>query len=72
MAKGKSKSEKKGLFVRIKKYLRAVRNEVRKVTWPTKTELKNNTIVVLGITFFVAVVTGIFDIFMRQVVLTWL
>lgn len=64
--------EKQGVFTRIKRYFRGVRNELKKVTWPTKTELKNYTIVVVVLTLIIALVTGLFDVFMRQVVLTWL
>ena len=48
-AKAASKSkkgEKPGLIARAKKYLSSVRSEMRRVTWPSKKELRNYSIAV--------------------------
>lgn len=45
------KKEKAGLFT----FLRGVRQELRKVVWPTKEELTTDTIVVLVCVIFFAV-----------------
>lgn len=51
----------KGFFEGIKKYLREVRAELRKVNWPNKKELISYTTVVLVTVFGVAVFIGLVD-----------
>ncbi|HOP08198.1 MAG TPA: preprotein translocase subunit SecE [candidate division Zixibacteria bacterium] len=46
---------------KIKKYLREVVAELRKVTWPTKDELIGSTIVTIVVSFIVAIFIGIVD-----------
>lgn len=43
------------------KYLRESREELRKVSWPSRQETRNNTLLVIGISIFVAVFLGLFD-----------
>ncbi len=43
-------------------YFREAREELRKVAWPTWLETRNNTLLVLGISIFVAVFLGVADI----------
>ena len=46
---------------RIRKYLRDVWVEMGKVTWPTRDELKESTLVVIVATFFVTVFIFLID-----------
>jgi len=53
-------------FARLTRFLREVRAELRKVTWPTKQELIANTIVVLVSVFFAAALIWVIDSFLTQ------
>ena len=46
----------KGFFTRIGKYFRDTRSELKKVVWPSKADVKTNTIVVLVTVAIAAVV----------------
>jgi preprotein translocase subunit SecE len=46
---------------KIKKFLKEVLAELRKVTWPTKEELIGSTIVTVVVSLVVAVFIGIVD-----------
>ena len=48
--------------------LDGVSSEIKKVTWPTRTETRNLTIVVIGISVFVGGVLGIVDLVLVQFV----
>jgi preprotein translocase subunit SecE len=48
-------------FDRTKVFLREVKLEMKKVTWPTKAQVKNYTVVVIVASFALAVVIGIWD-----------
>ena len=39
----------KGFFARIGKYFRDTRSEMKKVVWPSKKQVVNNTLVVLAV-----------------------
>lgn len=43
-------------------YLREAREELRKVSWPRWPETRNNTLLVIGISLFVAVFLGLLDL----------
>lgn len=47
-------------------YFRGVRSEMRKVTWPSKKELINYTIVVLVMVIFCAAVIGLMDFVFKR------
>ena len=53
----KNKTNKGGLFA----YLRGVRQELKKVVWPTREELTSNTIVVFAVCIFFAVAFWLID-----------
>ena len=42
-------------------YLKGTRTELRSVNWPTKKQTMNSTMLVVGISLFVAMVLGFFD-----------
>ncbi len=46
---------------KIKKFLKEVVAELRKVTWPTKDELIGSTIVTIVVSMIVAIFVGIVD-----------
>ncbi len=45
----------------IAKYLKETRAELRKVSWPTRQEVLNLTLIVVGFTIFMAALLGIID-----------
>jgi preprotein translocase subunit SecE len=47
---------------RIISYFRESQEELKKVAWPTWLETRNNTLLVIGISLFVALVLGLADI----------
>ena len=53
---------------KIKKFLKEVVAELRKVTWPTKDELIGSTIVTIVVSSIVAVFIGIVDQILTYVV----
>ena len=52
----KNKSEN-----RIVQYLRDTWFELKKVSWPTRTEAINLTVIVIAVTTFLAIVLGLMD-----------
>lgn len=46
---------------KVMRFLREVKAEMKKVVWPTKNELINNTIVVFVTVLIVSAIIGIFD-----------
>jgi preprotein translocase subunit SecE len=46
----------------IKKFFRGVVSELKKVTWPSRKELMNTTMVVLAFILIFSVVVGIIDL----------
>jgi len=48
-------------FLQLSKFLRDVRQEMRKVVWPSKRQTINYTIVVVFAVFFVAALTAVTD-----------
>lgn len=53
--------EKKGFFANLNQYFSDVRAELHKVTWPTKEDIIRYTLIVLGFSFFFAIVLGGLD-----------
>ena len=47
------------MLEKVKKFLNETRVEMRKVTWPTRQELKDSTKIVIVATFIVTVFIGI-------------
>ncbi|NJN93118.1 MAG: preprotein translocase subunit SecE [Anaerolineales bacterium] len=45
----------------VVRYLKETRAELRKVAWPTRDETKNLTIIVVSVTFAMAVFLGLLD-----------
>jgi preprotein translocase subunit SecE len=53
-------------MARLTRFLREVKSELKKVTWPNKKELTANTIVVLVSVFFAAALIWVIDNFFTQ------
>lgn len=53
---------------RAKVFLSETRTELKKVTWPTRQELRESTIVVIVSTFIVTVFIGVVDQVLSQIV----
>ena len=51
---------------RIVRYVRESRDELRKVIWPTRSETVRHTLLVIGISVFVAIFLGIADWFFSK------
>ena len=49
------------MFEKIKQFFSETRVEMRKVTWPTRDELKESTKIVIVATFVVTMFIGIID-----------
>jgi preprotein translocase subunit SecE len=56
----KTATEKKGENAIIR-YLRETWFELRKVSWPTRSEAINLTVIVVAVTTFLALVLGVMD-----------
>ena len=63
------KSSGGGIFEPVREYLRETMGELRKVHWPTRTEARNLTIVVLVVTFLMAAFLGLFDLLFERLIL---
>jgi preprotein translocase subunit SecE len=59
------------MFKKIFKFLREVRLEMKKVTWPTRKEVTGSTTVVIVTVIIVAIYLGIVDNILQQAML-WL
>lgn len=65
-ATGKSKPN---LWLRITKYFREVRMELRKVAWPSRKEVVNYTIVVIVAVLIVAAFIGVVDFVVSRILI---
>jgi preprotein translocase subunit SecE len=57
----KSVSEKKSGDNAIVRYFRETWFELRRVSWPTRSEAGNLTLIVIAVTTFLAIVLGLMD-----------
>lgn len=60
-AKSKAKKSESTIFGGIARYFGAVRTEMRRVTWPSKKELRNFTVVVCASLIVVGIVIAALD-----------
>ena len=49
------------MFERLVKFIREVRNEMRRVSWPSRDEVRESTTVVIVMVLILAVFIGIVD-----------
>jgi len=59
-AKSSAKNQKKQPN-KVAKYFKDLKSEFKKVTWPTKKQVINNTLVVIGFILFFGIFVGVFD-----------
>ena len=57
-----------GVVTRIREFTNEVLAEFRKVTWPTRAELVNSTVVVIAVTVVLAFFLGGVDVVLARVV----
>jgi preprotein translocase subunit SecE len=57
-----------GFVTRVREFVQEVLLEFRRVTWPTRQELINSTVVVLALTLIVAFFLGGVDIGLSKIV----
>ncbi|MCL2088353.1 MAG: preprotein translocase subunit SecE [Oscillospiraceae bacterium] len=55
-------TKKKGIPAKITQFFSELKNEVKKVVWPSKAQIKNNTLVVLTMMSIMAVFIALLDI----------
>lgn len=53
--------KKENVFKRFGKWLRGVKSELKKVVWPTRAQVLNNTAVVIVVSAIFAIVIGLID-----------
>ena len=57
----------KDYFEKVKRYLREVWSELKKVSWPQRKEIVASTVVVILCTFIVAFFLGVVDVALQKV-----
>lgn len=62
MAETSVKVKKKPFFARMKKYFKDTKSELKKVTWPSKEQLKQNTAVILVFIILIGIFLFLFDV----------
>ncbi len=61
-------SKKPNIFSRFFKYLKEVKSEIKKVTWPTPKQVVRDTLTVIIIVVICAVFIGVIDIIFKGAV----
>ena len=59
---GKDGKEKMKLGARIKKFFRDYKSEMKKIVWPSRSQVIQNTGVVLVAIIFIAAIVGVLDL----------
>ncbi|HGJ65270.1 TPA: preprotein translocase subunit SecE [bacterium] len=57
------------MFKKLIKFLQEVRQEMKKVVWPTRKEISGSTIVVIILVVIVSIYLGIIDNILQQLML---
>jgi len=65
---GPAIQKRRAMIERIKLFLSETRTELKKVTWPTREELKESTKVVIVSTFIVTVFVGVVDQILSRII----
>lgn len=59
-----AETKKPGIFARLSRSFKDMRGEMKKVVWPTKKQVWNNTLVVLGVCLISAIlISGLDSLF---------
>jgi preprotein translocase subunit SecE len=56
------------LIVRTREFVSEVTDEMKKVTWPDRTQLKNATLVIIVFVFIVSAIIWVMDFGVRNVI----
>ena len=62
--------ERRNLALRFVAFLRDVRGEMRRVTWPTMDELKKATLVIVAFVAFLGLMIGLMDTVLQFTLVT--
>lgn len=69
-SKAKTRGSRPNIFVRIwgglKRWVKELRSEAKKVTWPTFKQVVNNTLIVIAMTALVGAVIWLSDVVFRN------
>ena len=57
---------KLSVFGRVKKFFKELRSEVKKIVWPSRSQVTNNTGVVIAVVLLVGVMIWILDFLFRN------
>jgi preprotein translocase subunit SecE len=68
VSKELTQEKKPSLIDKVKQYLVDTRGELRKVTWPTRKQLTNLTLIVLAVTVAMAIFLGAMDLLFATLV----
>jgi preprotein translocase subunit SecE len=61
------KEQKEPAFEGIRRFFRNVMAELKKVSWPSKKELRTYTIVVIATVLVVSAIISLWDVFIAQI-----
>ena len=61
MAEVKKENWFKRKFTALGKWFRGMKSELKKVVWPTKSQVLNNTLVVIVVSIIFAIIIGLID-----------
>ncbi len=50
-------------------YLRDVRSEVRKITWPSLEDLRRSTLVIIVVVIIIGIIIGIMDVLFSKIII---
>ena len=66
--KAPAKNKKPNIFVRFFRYLKEVKSELKKVTWPTSKQVVRDTLTVIVIVAISALFIGVIDLVFKNIV----
>lgn len=58
----KDNKNKKSFFTKMKKYFKETKSELKKVTWPSAEQLKQNTAVIVVFIILIGIFLFVFDL----------
>lgn len=62
MAEAVGAKKKTGFFGKIGKFFRETKSEMKKIVWPSRKQLVNNTLVVIATVFVIGIVIWVLDL----------
>lgn len=61
-------TEKKGLFTKLKGFFKNLKTEFKKISWPTKSQLVKNTILVLVVSLILGAFIWLIDFGAKELI----